>query len=912
MTECTSPLVRPLRDLRATDLPIAGGKGANLGELVRAGFPVPDGFVVTTAAYDAFVAAGDLDARIDRLAAAADAETAIAALFASTALPEDIAAAITAAYAELGGGPVAVRSSATAEDLPDASFAGQQDTFLNVTGADEVLDAVRRCWASLWNARAIAYRARARHDTAAALSIAVVIQHLVPADIAGVMFTANPGNGRREQIVITAAWGLGEAVVGGLVEPDEYVVDRGRPDAVRRRIATKRVMTVGVPGGSRETATPASKVAAPTLTDARARELAALGARIEEHFGTPQDIEWALADGAFQVLQARPITALPEPIGDVPTDWPLPHPRGLYFRASIVEQLPDPLTPLFADLIRVAVPIGLDRLMTTLSPNLVGLDLDFPTVNGYAYYEYSRSAMARMSALTPLAGVLLTQQGFVIDRWRDHALPDYQAAVANWADRDPATLPASDLLAGVRELLAAACIYYSNVQMVIPVAAVTELTWTKLYDGLLRRAGDPQASDFLLGFDSTPLLAEKSLHALALWCRDVPGLAAALDGVPARDLLTVAAPGDVDLDDWAAFLGRLGEHLGRFGHTIYNLDFANPVPADDPTPVVEALKHAIAGRGTDPAERQRSATERRERITAALLDRLDPVRRRAARASLTAAQTWAPIREDALAAMGLGWPTLRRLLHELGGRLTRAGVVDAAEDVFWLTAAEADADAAALDAAAAPDAGVAGTGVATTAVTALPDRRAAIEQRRAEWRGRKLATPPQYLPVSRLMAMMDGMMPARDGNQTGPVLKGTGGSGGRVTAPARVLTGPDDFAAFQPGEILVASITTPAYTPLFALATGVVTDIGGVLSHGSIVAREYGIPAVLGTGNATKRISTGDVITVDGGTGTVRLDGAIEPEASEVDSRPGPSRWLPWLAAGALVGAVVLLVRRRR
>ena len=324
MTERHSLLVRPLGDLSSTDLAVAGGKGANLGELLRAGFPVPDGFVVTTAAYDAFVAAGDLDAHLDRLSPGPDAETAIAALFASADLPPEIAAAITTAYGELGGGPVAVRSSATAEDLPDASFAGQQDTYLNIDGAEAVLDAVRRCWASLWNARAIAYRQRARHDADAALSIAVVVQRLVPAEVAGVMFTANPGNGRREQTVITAAWGLGEAVVGGLVEPDEYVIDRSRPDAVRRRIADKKVMTVGVDGGSQEAATPASQVDAPTLTDDQARELAALGARIEDHFGTPQDIEWAFAEGAFHIVQARPITALPDPVGDLPTDWPLP------------------------------------------------------------------------------------------------------------------------------------------------------------------------------------------------------------------------------------------------------------------------------------------------------------------------------------------------------------------------------------------------------------------------------------------------------------------------------------------------------------------------------------------------------------------------------------------------------------
>ena len=887
-------MVRPLDQLRSTDLPIAGGKGAQLGELIHGGFPVPDGFVVTTAAYDAFVTRPDVS---DRLASSlgADAPQAVGALFADADLPGDLAAEIDQAYAGLGGGPVAVRSSATAEDLPGASFAGQQDTYLNVTGTTELLAAIRRCWASLWNARAVAYRERAEHDPAARLSIAVVVQRLVPAEVAGVIFTANPANGRREQTVITAAWGLGEAVVGGLVEPDEYLVDRADPGLGRRRIASKQVMTIGVPGGSGQVPTPAAKVDAATLTEEQVHRLADLGGRIEEHFGVPQDIEWALLDDRFEVLQARPITALPEPVGDVPAEWPLPRAHSLYFRASIVEQLPDPLTPLFADLIRVAVPAGLDELLGGFGPALSGLDMDFPTINGYAYYDYPRATMGRLMLLTPLALGVVVRSDFVLDRWRDRALPAYRDAVARWSDRDAAGLPAAEQLTAARELLVAACTYYSNVQMVIPVAASSELTWTGLYDRLLRRDGDPQASDFLLGFDSTPLRAEKSLYALAGWCRTAPGIAEALASVPSAGLLA-GVPEGVGSAEWTEFTRRLRAHLGDFGHTLYNLDFANPVPADDPSPVLEALKHAVAGRGTDPGRRQREATERRERITRDLLDRLDPVRRRMARATLRHAQEWAPRREDALAAMGLAWPTLRRLLLDLGGRLARAGAIAHAEDVFWLTEAEVESAAAALDA---------GT-------ESLADHGAAVERRRREWRGRRLATPPQYLPVSGWLTMMEGMMPARDDNRSGPVLQGTGGSGGRVTAPARVLAGPGDFASFQPGEILVASITTPAYTPLFALASGVVTDIGGVLSHGSIVAREYGIPAVLGTGNATKRIATGDLITVDGGAGTVRLD---VPDDSVPDQEP-PSRrplpaWVPWAAATTLAVGAVLVLRRR-
>ncbi len=877
-----TPLVLPLSTCSANGLAEVGGKAANLGELVRAGFAVPDGFVVTTAGYDLAVTGTDLA----QLVEAGDA-AGIARLFDTVALPPELTDAIAGAYRDLDEPAVAVRSSATAEDLPDASFAGQQDTYLNVTGTDALLASIRRCWASLWGERAVAYRAQ--HHTGAAPRIAVVVQRLVPADVAGVMFTANPGNGRRDQTVITAAWGLGEAVVGGQVEPDEYVVTAGTD--VRQRIAGKSVRAVLTDGGSTTEATPADLVDRATLTTEQARELAALGDRVEQHFGRPQDVEWALVGERFALLQARPITALPEPTGDRPTEWPLPRDKAMYFRASIIEQLPDPLTPLFADLVRPAVPAGLKALMAELGPNLGELDIDFVTINGYAFYDYSNAALNKMWGMTPHALRLLSRKNFVLDRWRDRALPAYRDVVAQWSSRPPSELSGAELLQGARELLEAGCRYYTNVQMVIPMAATTELSWAALYDGVLRGSSDAQASDFLLGFDSAPIVAEKALYELAVWCRDVPGLPEALERVGAP--LPHDAPEGVADADWGRFRARFAAHLDAHGHTLYNLDFANPVPADEPTPVLEAVRHAIAGRAADPAERQRRMTQRRSMLTGELMDRLDPVRRRMARASLSAAQRWAPIREDALAAIGLGWPTMRALLGELGARLVAAGGIESVADVYWLTEAEAETDAAALD-----DGG------------AVSDHRASIDERRMIWRGQALATPPQYLPVAGWITWMDSMMPAHTGEQTGPTLKGTGGSGGIVTAPARVLAGAEDFAAFQPGEILVASITTPAYTPLFALAAGVVTDIGGVLSHGSIVAREYGIPAVLGTGVATKRIATGDVITVDGSAGVVHLGG--EPEAAAPAGKAVPT-WA-WVtgAAAATAGVVALIARRRQ
>lgn len=890
------PYTRPLSD--AGGIEGAGGKGANLGELVRAGFPVPDGFVVTTAAYDRFVTDNDLGSRVTELAQSADS-TAIRALFDQAALPSDLAGALDAAYASLGG-PVAVRSSATAEDLPGASFAGQQETFLNVIGADAVRAAVIRCWASLWTERAVAYRAQL--GAVQGLSMAVVVQRLVPAEVAGVLFTADPSTGRRDDIVITAAWGLGEAVVGGAVETDEYVV---RGDSVESRIAAKSVMTVMTASGTAQAETPADQRRRRTLTDDQARELAALGRRVAEHFGAPQDIEWVLAGGGFQLVQARPITALPDPPGDVPTAWPVPRPHSLYFRASIVEQMPEPLTPLFADMVRIAVPTGLLNLMRELAPTISRLDVDFPTINGYAFYDYSWAAMGSMMSFTRGALRLILTKGYVLDRWRERELPRYRDSVAAWSSRDARTMPAADLLRATQDLLDAGCLYYTTVQTIIPVASMAELTWTGLHDRLLAREGGPAASDYLLGFDSAPIAAEKSLASLAAWCLQDAALTEALTSHEVDPLGGQAPPG-VHAARWGQWRERLDAHLSEFGHMTYNLDIANPVPADDPAPVLQALRHALRGRASDPFERQSRLTTRREAITRELLGRLDPARRAVAEKRLGSAQMWGPIREDALAAMGLAWPTMRRMLRELGRRLVDTEVLSDADDVFWLRLPEAASLAATADSSSAP----------TPPATSAPGGaglRDEIAERKKVWRGQALATPPQYLPESSLMKSLESMMPAMAGQQ-GPVLKGTTGSGGRVTGPARVLVDPHSFGDFQPGEVLVASITTPAYTPLFALAGGVVTDIGGVLSHGSIVAREYGIPAVLGTGNATHRIRTGDQITVDGVRGEVLLPGG-PADTTRAPDEARDARITPALAsfAGMVAGvAVVLLVLRRR
>ncbi|MFE5774322.1 PEP/pyruvate-binding domain-containing protein [Brachybacterium sp. NPDC056505] len=886
--------VRGFQDISREDVAEVGGKAANLGELTQAGIPVPPGFVLTTAAYRRFVGTAGIQERLldavrdldpDGTEAADRASAEVGALFAGAEIPEDLRDALLSARGTLGEAPVAVRSSATAEDLEDASFAGQQETYLHVTGDDGLLRAVRDCWASLWSARALAYRARRGIDPAD-VALAVVVQEMVAADSAGVMFTANPQNGRRSETLISAAWGLGEAVVSGQVDTDDLVIDTLRRRVASRSTADKKVMVV--PAAPDDAAAPAARDdataadggtltvpvgpaerRAPVLDDDAALDLAAWGARITDHYGAPQDVEWARAGTGFVITQARPIVGLPAPAGPAPTSWPVPRRHAGYFRASIVEQMPDPLTPLFADLTSAHVIEQMIATVTDASGSRVFRDkgVEFTTINGYAYYGYTNAAMAGMTARSGLLVPRLLRGGVGGPRyWSTTALPRYRRVVEEESATDAGSTGAVALLESAERLVAAGFAYYTAVQTVIPPVVIAETALTALCRRVAR-PGDPRPETLLFGFESEPIRAEQSLYDLAAWAREHESLASALE---ASDAVPEHCPEGVDEEVWTQWRERFAAHLDAHGHATYTLDVAQPVAADTPELLWDVLRMYLRGDGTDPRERREKAARDREEGAARISAHLSSPLRRLFERLLRRAQELAPAREDALAGIGLGWPAARRALREIGRRLVAAGVIAQADDVFWLRRDELLDLARALDGGAEP----------------LPTRAGIIEDRQVAWRGQKLATPPQLLPERSIWHGFDRWMPSvgeggggRDGGgegggeggAEGPVLTGIGGSGGTVTAPVHVLSGPDEFRDFRPGEILVAAITTPAWTPLFAMAAGVITDVGGPLSHSSIVAREYGIPAVLGTGTATRRLRTGQRVRIDGGAGTVRV-----------------------------------------
>jgi phosphohistidine swiveling domain-containing protein len=853
-------------------LAAVGGKGTSLARLYAAGLPVPNGFVITTDAYWKFVSENNLQEVIRQALEAIDisrpasfeaASSRIREGFLAAQIPPDVANQVVNAYAELAGQypAVAVRSSATAEDLPEASFAGQQETYLNVKGPAAVLEATQKCWASLWTARAIGYRARQGIDPGQ-VALGVVVQLLVPAEAAGILFTANPVNGKHDQVVINAAWGLGEAVVGGIVTPDTLIVDKASGHILEHKIAKKQVMTVQVNGGAQEQPVPDSLKQAPVLDQEAAAALNQYAIQIENLYDRPMDIEWALADGKPYIVQARPITAMPAPQAPEAFEWHLPDPKGQYMRASIVELLPDPLSPLFSSLGMGAIEGGIDTLMQDLFNMPAGVLKDFMlTIDGYAYQRMSFTRYQWWMMLSRMGPRIPRMLREGVSYWQNVTHPRYVETAARWGEKDITGLTSGELLAGIDELMDAFAHHLASLMAsTMGPSAGSEGLFTKVYEKTALRPGDPSAPTFLMGFDSIPIKAEKALYDLAQWCKEREALAAHLIKAHTEEIASQLdrgePPEEVSAEDWLEWQARFHEYLNSYGYSIYDMDFSKPLPMDDPGPILENLKLFVLGAGKNPYERQQAYAQRREEAVASARARLRGVKRWAFEKALKWAQSQAPLREDGIAEIGLAYPALRRMLRELGSRFVEAGAIEKPDDIYWLEAGEVKRAVVSLERG-----------------ESLERKAETIEERKALWQMRKRLSPPPQLPPGKKLIGVDfeSMLAMSSDSPQGNVIRGVGASPGQVTGIACVLHGPDDFDQMQAGGILVASITTPAWTPLFALASGIVTDIGGPLSHGSIVAREYGIPAVLGTGVATRCIHSGQRVTVDGNSGVVTL-----------------------------------------
>ena len=893
-------------------LEAVGGKGRSLAQMTRAGFDVPGGFLLSTAAYKDFVADNELRKRIlelarpeiiDGRASFESASRSIEALITGCELSAGLKAEITAAYQALPGDDpaVAVRSSANAEDLPGLSFAGQQETYLNVSGTEALLEAVRNCWASLWTPQAISYRNEMGIESDA-VAMAVVVQIMVPADVAGILFTANPATGERGEMIVNASFGLGEAVVGGQVTPDTFIVDRSTLRPKETMIGTKEQKIVSDGDqGTRLVDVEEGERDASSLPEELLTELAGLAGRVEGHFdGQPQDIEWAVADGKLWLLQSRPITNLPpQPIE---VEWEAPPGVFGLVRRQIVENIPDPTCPLFDELY---IHGGLFNknlgrsMFTTLhgfafqifgsaaektdeefranlrrrrdeearEPEVKAreahdLNLFLGSLSDDERGEFKAMAAALASDNLPHAitmpesdnpTYIAFNKTFTNDRqhkdfW-DRALPELQGATRKWEAVDLAATDDEALLAGITELAQAEGWYWtSNGGHTFGVAKSVD----DQLQAFLREALPDHhftSGQFLSGFKSRIMQANDDMFVIATQIKASPALYEVVIATPARRLMTVLR----QRDDTGRVLEAIDTYLATYGHQGYSLDFCEPTQQEDPSAMFVTLKNMVQRADYDPVQHEADATRKREQALAEIRELLPPFEYWQFRYRMWFAYQYYPMREESCFVLGTAWPVLRRMAAELGQRLVDVGTLSEPDDLYFLTSDEIKPALAAR-----------GRGAA------MPEYLALTAGRRELREARKRLHPPGTIPEEARenpgLKFKETQFKNDDSSDT---LRGIPVSPGTIVAPASRIMNAQEFDRMQPGSILVCPMTSPAWTQLFAHAVGLVTDIGGILGHGSIVAREYGIPAVVGTGNVTQRIESGQTLEVDGDAGTV-------------------------------------------
>ncbi|MEU5579123.1 rifamycin-inactivating phosphotransferase [Streptomyces huasconensis] len=866
MADLHERYVVDLRDIDETRIAVVGGKGAHLGGLSRIeGVRVPDGFCVTTDAFQRAMAdVPSLDDRLDRLSRLdPDDQEGLRTLSAEVRriieeapVPDALAAAVTRALARFGGQEAyAVRSSATAEDLPTASFAGQQDTYLNVMGATAILRHISRCWASLFTERAVTYRRRNDIDHRV-VHMAVVVQRMVLPRAAGVLFTADPVTGDREVATVDAGFGLGEALVSGLVNPDVYKVRRG--EVVDRKIAAKQRAVQALPsGGTRDVAVDARRQEEPALTDAQVVDLVRLGRRIEAHFGRPQDIEWCLADDGFHIVQSRPITTLfPVPEAD-------DEENHVYVSVGHQQMMTDPMKPL-----------GLSMWqLTAMVPMQAAGGRLFVDVTRRLASPASRPALldvvGRADPLTRDAlETVLDREDFV------PSLPDDgpagppaggapapvatdPAVVTELIERSRASLTA--LERGIRGLTGPALFdflleAFEEHRRVLgdplnmrAVMAGMDATWW-LNDKLLEWLGEKNAADTLTLSAPGNVTSEMGLALLdvADAVRPHPEVVAYLEGVEDDDFLDGLAklPGGSEARD------AIEAYLDRYGmRCVGEIDITRPRWREHPTALVPVILDNVRNFGPGAAERRfeqgRQAALRKEEDVLARLRALPDGERKAdeTKRMIDRVRTFIGYREYPKYDIVCRSFVYKRALLAEAERLVRTGVLAEKEDSFYLTFQE----------------------LHDVVRSGQVDERV-IQERKDAFRTYQALTPPRVL-TSDGEALSGSYR--RDDVPDG-ALVGLPVSVGTVEGRARVVLDMAD-ADLEPDDILVTAFTDPSWSPLFVAIKGLVTEVGGVMTHGAVIAREYGLPAVVGVEQATRLIRDGQRIRVHGTDGYVEI-----------------------------------------
>jgi rifampicin phosphotransferase len=835
------------QEIDQTQVAVVGGKGAHLGELSRIeGIRVPAGFCITTDAFRRILAeAPKMNDRLDRLSRSRpDDGEAIRALSAqirrtieAIAIPDDVAAAITGALARLGGqAAYAVRSSATAEDLPTASFAGQHDSYLNVIGPAAILQHVRRCWASLFTERAVIYRLRNGVDHRK-VRMAVVVQQMVSPQAAGVMFTADPVTGDRKGISVEASFGLGEALVSGLVNADVYKVRGG--EVVATALATKQ----------------------PALTDSQVLRLAQLGRRIEAHFGRPQDVEWCLVDDDFHIVQSRPITTLfPIPAaGDEKNDE-----NHVYISVGHQQMMTDPMKPLGLSVWQMTTPRPMaeagGRLFVDITQALAS-----PTSRAGLLQMMGKSDPLMRDALQ----TILDRDDFILPRadegpaWTPPggnaaaAVVTDPAIVNELIERSQASIAAVKreihtksgsalldfIVADIRELRR---VQFDPRSLPVIMAGMEAAWW--LNDHMQEWLGEKNAADTLTQSVSNNVTSEMGLALMdvADAIRPHPEVVDFLQHAEGDDFLGELprlAGGQESQNAIQAWLEKYGMRGAG------EIDITRPRWSERPSMLLPLLlgniKNFEPGAGARRFEQGLQEAKKKEEELLARLRALPDGQQKAeeTKRMIDRVRTFAGYREYPKYGMVSRYFVYKQALLEEAGRLLQAGVLREKEDIFYLRFDE----------------------LQNVVRTNHVDEQL-IQQRKDAFRSYQALTPPRVLTSDG--ETINGAY-RRDDLPTG-ALVGLPVSAGTIEGRARVIL---DMAQadLEPGDILVTAYTDPSWTPLFVAIKGLVTEVGGLMTHGAVIAREYGLPAVVGVEHATRLIRDGQRIRVHGTDGYVEI-----------------------------------------
>ena len=905
--------VSPLKDAHQYDRTIVGDKAVNLSKLIEAGLPVPPGFLVLTPAYERFVTENGLQTEIERLAlpvdpsrpASADqAANAIRELFERGHLPEEIRIAIDSAYQQLGAPPVAVRSSATAEDLPGASFAGLQETFLNITGTDNLLSTLLHCWASLWTARALIYRTR-QHITSQSVRMAVIVQQMVEATSAGVLFTCNPVTGVQNEMVINASWGLGEAIVSGRVNPDMIVLDRESGQVKRSEIAEKLRVTVPTRGGVVEQDVPAGLRRQAVLSDANIMRLFQLGLAIEQLFHAPQDIEWALAEEQVFVLQARPITTkqrrqtvmVRQEDLSVPGDdsWnrqavPQVQSFDLWTRVNIGENFPGPVTPLSETLWPAFFMLGRIPTKAERAPDAPPLPSAGQRFYGRLYVNEGAVIHGANQAGIPAKfldttwgssgrGPRSSDEKFHFFRLL-RTLPSIAKVGFQQAKQKPDQKPKTpkekslrgeQLFAQVdrwveefqqqdmRQLDDRALWDYwvplwigrgKRLRSILITAQLAAISFY-LLESRLREWTDKQGQATILVQSLTGVYTAEVGEAL--W-----SMAQTLRSLHLDEIVFNLQAGEAlallqERPGAGPFLTEFQAFLRRHGYRCPNdAELYNPRWGEASEQVIDLIKSYLMMEDTaNPFKVELHRQKEREELTTHIAGQLHPLRRRIFRWLLRQAQDKIRMRDNNRSYIAKFLYPMRLLLVEIGRRWAERGWLVSPDDIFFLSLYEID------DIIHTEEPLLAGEEL----LALLSARRAAFDY---------------WNTIIAPMALGPGGIPLPDPEPTGSFLQGLPASAGRVRGAARLLRSLGEVSRLSQGDILVTQATDPGWTPVFPLVSGLVLEVGGQLSHGAIIAREYGIPAVINVPGALHNIQEGESIVVDGSNGRVYFERAGE------------------------------------